>query len=139
MSDPPPLEAPGGIEPGGRPRVVGRYKLIREIGRGGASTVHLARQLDLDRLVALKELVSFRSGPADAARRFLHESRLAGSLRLSHPNIVTVLECISPVRSHRTYSPHSQKSRQGTVSRPHRGQVLMAASGGSSHHGRPPR
>jgi hypothetical protein len=54
------------------------------------ASVYLARQADLDRLVALKELSVL--GQADAAfvQRFLRESRLAGSL--SHPNIVTVHE-----------------------------------------------
>jgi serine/threonine protein kinase len=52
------------------------------------ATVYLARQTDLDRHVALKELaVAHGSDPA-FAERFLRESRMAGSL--SHPNIVTV-------------------------------------------------
>ncbi len=61
-----------------------------EIGRGGAAVVYLARDLDLDRLVALKELRVSGSRPEDFARRFLRESRVAGAL--SHPNIVTVYE-----------------------------------------------
>src|SRR4051794_9609231 len=52
------------------------------------ATVYLARQLDLDRLVALKELSALRQSDPTFARRFLRESRLAGSL--SQPNIVTV-------------------------------------------------
>ena len=71
-------------------RVVGRYQLLHEIGRGGVATVYLARQNDLDRLVALKELSTFHASAAGSAERFLRESRLAGSL--SHPNIVTVFE-----------------------------------------------
>jgi serine/threonine protein kinase len=71
-------------------RIVGHYEVSGEIGRGGAAIVYLARQTDLDRLVALKELIVSNSTPPDFARRFLRESRLAGSL--SHPNIVTVYE-----------------------------------------------
>ena len=52
--------------------------------------VHLARQRDLARLVALKELAGFNAGDPSAAERFLRESRVAGSL--NHPNIVTVYE-----------------------------------------------
>jgi serine/threonine protein kinase len=52
--------------------------------------VYQARQRDLDRLVALKELSSFHASAPEFAERFLRESRLAGSL--SHPNIVTVHE-----------------------------------------------
>jgi serine/threonine protein kinase len=66
-----------------------RYEISHELGRGGMAVVYLARQTDLDRWVALKEL---HPEPRDASivRRFLRESRLAGSL--SHPNIVTVLD-----------------------------------------------
>src|SRR4051812_49137182 len=69
-------------------RSVGRYEILRELGRGGMAIVYLARQPDLDRLVALKELSAFHASDPQFARRFLRESRLAGSL--SHPNIVTV-------------------------------------------------
>ena len=69
-------------------RTVGRYEVLEELGRGGMATVYLARQLDLDRLVALKELSALRQSEPAFTERFLRESRLAGSL--SHPNIVTV-------------------------------------------------
>jgi DNA-binding beta-propeller fold protein YncE len=52
------------------------------------AVVWLARQTDLDRDVALKELAAFRAADPAAAGRFLRESRFAGSL--NHPNIVTV-------------------------------------------------
>jgi serine/threonine protein kinase len=71
-------------------RIVGHYEIRGEIGRGGAAVVYLARQEDLDRLIALKELSVSNSAPPDFALRFLRESRLAGSL--SHPNIVTVYD-----------------------------------------------
>ena len=69
-------------------RTVGRYEILDELGRGGMATVYLARQTDLDRSVALKELSAFRQSDPAFAHRFLRESRLAGSL--THPNIVTV-------------------------------------------------
>jgi Protein kinase domain len=69
-------------------KTVGRYEILREIGRGGMAMVYLARQTDLDRFVALKELAAFHASDASFAQRFLRESRVAGSL--SHPNIVTV-------------------------------------------------
>jgi hypothetical protein len=52
------------------------------------ATVHLARQLDLDRLVALKRLDGFADESDRRVRRFVREARLAASL--SHPNVVTV-------------------------------------------------
>src|ERR1700757_2015440 len=71
-------------------RTVGRYEILREIGRGGMAVVYAARQPDLDREVALKELSRLHVGSMEFAQRFLRESRLAGSL--NHPNIVTVHE-----------------------------------------------
>jgi tRNA A-37 threonylcarbamoyl transferase component Bud32 len=71
-------------------RRVGRYELVREVGRGATAIVHLARQTDLDRYVALKELARFHAADPAFLERFLRESRLAGSL--NHPNIVTVHE-----------------------------------------------
>ena len=79
---------PGG--PAQTPNIVGRYEILREIGRGGMAVVYVARQPDLDRQVALKELSRFHAGSAEYAHRFLRESRMAGSL--NHPNIVTVYE-----------------------------------------------
>jgi len=71
-------------------RTVGRYEISKELGRGGMAVVYLARQTDLDRNVALKELGAFHASDPAFAERFLRESRIAGSL--SHPNIVTVHE-----------------------------------------------
>src|SRR4051812_1030635 len=69
-------------------KTVGRYEILRDVGRGGMAIVYLARQSDLDRFVALKELGAFHASDPSFAQRFLRESRVAGSL--SHPNIVTV-------------------------------------------------
>src|SRR3954467_5970172 len=71
-------------------RRIGRYEIVRELGRGGMATVYLAPPSDPARPVALKELSAFRQSDPSFAQRFLRESRLAGSL--SHPNIVTVLD-----------------------------------------------
>jgi serine/threonine protein kinase len=67
---------------------VGRYDVLHELGRGGMAVVYLARQSDLDRLVALKELAALYASDPAIGQRFLRESRVAGSL--SHPNVVTV-------------------------------------------------
>ena len=69
-------------------RKLGRYEIVREVGRGGMAVVYVARQTDLDRVVALKELAAFHASDPAFAERFVRESRIAGSL--SHPNIVTV-------------------------------------------------
>src|SRR5690242_12713836 len=71
-------------------RTIGRYELLRPIGRGGMAVVHLARQIDLERLVALKELRALHDDDPSYAQRFLREAQLAGSV--SDPNVVTVYE-----------------------------------------------
>ena len=70
--------------------VAGRYRVERELGRGGMATVFLARDEELDRHVALKVLPAELAADADFRARFLREARLAG--RLSHPNVVQVYD-----------------------------------------------
>lgn len=65
-----------------------RYAIERELGHGGMGTVYLARDLRLDRPVALKVMpMDFTSDPA-LRERFLRETRTSASF--SHPNIVPV-------------------------------------------------
>ncbi len=68
--------------------VAGRYAIERELGRGGMGIVFLARDLALDRLVAIKLLPPALAASADRRARFLREARTAA--RLSHPNIVPI-------------------------------------------------
>ncbi len=67
----------------------GRYRLERELGRGGMATVYLAQDLRHDRPVALKVLHP-ELAVSLGADRFLREIRLAA--RLQHPHILTVLD-----------------------------------------------
>jgi serine/threonine protein kinase len=71
-------------------KTIGRYEILREIGRGAMAIVYLAHQTDLDRFVALKELGAFHGSDPLSAQRFLREWRVAG--RLSYPNVVTVYD-----------------------------------------------
>ncbi|AGC41938.1 serine/threonine protein kinase [Myxococcus stipitatus DSM 14675] len=64
----------------------GRYRLERELGRGGMATVFLATDLRLSRPVALKRM--HPGGGAGRAERFRREAELAASLR--HPNVLEV-------------------------------------------------
>src|SRR5437762_10968413 len=66
----------------------GRYSLERRIGRGGMGEVFLARDLALDRAVAIKLLPLAYAGDARARERFLREARTAA--RLSHPHVVPI-------------------------------------------------
>jgi serine/threonine protein kinase len=73
-------------------RRVGRYEILEEIGHGAMGVVYKARQPDLNRLVALKQLHDEHARNPEVVRRFAREPRLAGSL--SHQNIVTVHQYI---------------------------------------------
>ncbi len=68
-------------------RGFGRYRLLRELGRGGMGVVWLAWDPQLRRLVALKQILHAASDEAQI-ERFVREARLAAKLR--HPNIVAV-------------------------------------------------
>ncbi len=68
--------------------VAGRYSIDRELGRGGMGVVYLAREVHLDRLVAIKLLPPEKAGLAGLRDRFLREARLAA--KLSHPHIIPI-------------------------------------------------
>ena len=68
----------------------GRYELVRRLARGGMAEVHLARDLLLDRPVALKVLYPELSRDPSFVERFRREAQAAANL--SHPNIVSVYD-----------------------------------------------
>jgi hypothetical protein len=68
--------------------LAGRYSIDRELGRGGMGVVFLAREVHLDRLVAIKLLPPEKSRQPALRERFLQEARLAA--KLSHPNIIPI-------------------------------------------------
>jgi hypothetical protein len=72
-------------------RTLGNYQILDEIGEGGMGTVYRARDLVLERIVAVKVLhPEHTRASADAGSRFLNEARAIA--RLSHPAIVSVYE-----------------------------------------------
>src|SRR6266571_9558957 len=68
--------------------VAGRYSLERELGRGGMGVVYLAREVRLDRPVAIKLLPPEFAALQPLRDRFMREARTAA--RLSHPYIVPI-------------------------------------------------
>jgi len=69
-------------------RVLGDFRIIREIGRGGMGVVYEAEQVSLRRRVALKILPEHLSFSYDAVKKFRREAEAGG--RPSHPGIVAV-------------------------------------------------
>ena len=72
------------------PRRSERYELEDRLGHGGMATVYSARDLKLDREVAIKLLADNFAGDDEVRRRFSREARLAA--KLDHPNIVQVFD-----------------------------------------------
>src|SRR5215203_3654773 len=68
--------------------LAGEYSLQRELGRGGMGVVYLARDVQLDRDVAIKVLPSHLARTSASRERFLREARTAAGL--SHPHIVPI-------------------------------------------------
>src|SRR5437867_5051057 len=68
--------------------LAGRYVLERRLGRGGMGVVFLARELRLERRVAIKLLLPAKAVDPVARERFLVEARTAA--QLTHPNIVPI-------------------------------------------------
>ncbi|HET7145680.1 MAG TPA: serine/threonine-protein kinase, partial [Gaiellaceae bacterium] len=70
--------------------VAGRYELERPLGHGATATVDLARDVELERPVALKRLAENLARDDELHARFLREGKLAA--RLSHPNVVRIYD-----------------------------------------------
>jgi tetratricopeptide (TPR) repeat protein len=70
--------------------VPGRYRIIKEVGRGGMGIVYQAEDIVLQRQVAYKVLPDAVREDPKALEAFLREARIAASLH--HPNIVTIFD-----------------------------------------------
>jgi serine/threonine-protein kinase len=73
-----------------QPQPIAAYQLIREVGRGGMGTVHLAMRLADATLVAVKMVTPAASGSRTTIERFLREAKIL--CELNHPNIVAFRE-----------------------------------------------
>ncbi len=73
-----------------KPRAIGRFQILRELGRGGCGVVFLARDPELNRLFALKVPHPAALVSPELQRRFLIEARAAAGLE--HPGIIRVYE-----------------------------------------------
>jgi len=71
-------------------REIAGYKLIEKIGAGTMGVVYKARQVSLDRVVAIKILSPRHSRKADYVELFLREARAVA--RLNHPNVISGID-----------------------------------------------
>ena len=73
---------------------IGRYRIIKILGRGAMGQVYLAHDPKIDRLVAIKTIIQDANIPAaerdENHQRFLREAQAAG--KLLHPVIVTIFD-----------------------------------------------
>jgi serine/threonine-protein kinase len=74
-----------------RQTTIAKYELTGKLGHGSFGVVYTARDMELDREVALKILSPSHHGDAEAMHRFLREARAAA--RIAHPGIITVHDC----------------------------------------------
>ncbi len=83
------------------PCSIGDYQLLEVIGRGGMGVVYRARQLSLNRIVAVKMIHENRPSSEENRKRFFAEAE--ATARLEHPGIVPVFE-VSQFEGHPFFS-----------------------------------
>jgi eukaryotic-like serine/threonine-protein kinase len=85
-----------GLSPSGNPpvdrtnKIIGQYRLVQELGRGGMGVVYVGEDLKLGRKVAIKFLPGEPSNDATAFERFEREARAASAL--DHRNICSIYQ-----------------------------------------------
>jgi len=71
-------------------KTISHYQILDQIGQGGMGVVYWAKDLNLERTVAIKFLPSHLASSEENKKRFLQEAKAAASL--NHPNIMSIFE-----------------------------------------------
>ena len=89
-----PAATPVSTVPDSSPQTLGRYKVLKELGRGSMGVVYLGKDPTIQRFVAIKTMkldeIDDPDKLQDVRARFFREAESTG--RLSHPNIVTIFD-----------------------------------------------
>ena len=113
------------------------YEILHVLGRGGMGVVYKARQISLNRHVALKMIRSAALASAEEVRRFENEAEAVA--RLDHPNIVPIFEVGQSQGQHYfsmklVAGEGLDKRLEDFVGDPRRAARLMALVAGAIHH-----
>ena len=126
-----------GLQPGTHVGYFGDYELQKVLGEGGMGIVYKARQLSLNRPVALKMIRAARFASADEVRRFQNEAEAVA--RLDHPHIVPIFE-VGRFEDQHYFSmkliagESLDKRLKDYVADPRRAARLVAIAAGAVHH-----
>jgi eukaryotic-like serine/threonine-protein kinase len=71
-------------------RTISHYSILEKLGEGGMGVVYRARDIRLDRFVAIKVLPAEKVADPERKQRFVQEAKAASSL--NHPNIITIYD-----------------------------------------------
>jgi serine/threonine-protein kinase len=70
--------------------IIKRYRIIKEIGKGGMGRVLLVHDMKLDELIAFKLLMPYMAGEEENIKRFTREIKI--TRKINHPNVIRVFD-----------------------------------------------